>query len=199
MTAIRSPDIWHRDDFAVMANWRRYTRVIEVGVDRGEFAQCFLSRWVAGDLYLAVDTWKPYGEMQWDRTGDLLMCAQRLTPWARHAKIVKASSLEAREYIRNADTEHYRKPYDLIYIDDDHTYERVRDNLTVWWDLVSEIGMLAGHDYGNDLCPGVQQAVDEFAVKHGLTVYVTPDYPSSWYVYKSGMPTGPRIKPEEVF
>lgn len=49
---------------------------------------------------------------------------------------------------------------DFVFIDANHTFEAVRDDLQAWFPKVKYGGILAGHDYYND--PGVKQAVDNF-------------------------------------
>lgn len=59
---------------------------------------------------------------------------------------------------------------DMVYLDGDHSYEAVRDDIRAWWPVVREQGgILAGHDYENSY-PGVMRAVNEFAEETGLTV-----------------------------
>jgi predicted O-methyltransferase YrrM len=53
--------------------------------------------------------------------------------------------------------------FDLVYLDGDHRYETVRDELIAYMPLVRADGYIGGHDYsdtpaGND---GVKRAVDE--------------------------------------
>lgn len=51
--------------------------------------------------------------------------------------------------------------YDLIFIDADHSYESVRDDIQRWWPKLRSGGVFCGHDYGHSAYPGVQQAFDE--------------------------------------
>lgn len=53
------------------------------------------------------------------------------------------------------------KPYDMIYIDALHTYEAVKNDIEMAMDLIKVGGILSGHDYREDMFPGVVQAVDE--------------------------------------
>ena len=51
--------------------------------------------------------------------------------------------------------------FDLVFIDAEHTYEKVKQDIEVWLPLVKENRILCGHDYNNKYYPGVKQAVDE--------------------------------------
>lgn len=70
---------------------------------------------------------------------------------------------------------------DFIYIDADHSYDGVRADLAQAWRLVRSGGFICGHDYTINAARvgdashyvhfGVRQAVDEFLVEHGLSMY----------------------------
>jgi hypothetical protein len=51
--------------------------------------------------------------------------------------------------------------FDIVFIDADHSYESVRDDITAWLPLVRDGGILIGHDWGSEQFPGVAQAVTE--------------------------------------
>lgn len=50
---------------------------------------------------------------------------------------------------------------DLVFIDDDHSYEGCRDAINAWRPKVRSGGWLSGHDYCKDRFPGVVKAVRE--------------------------------------
>lgn len=70
---------------------------------------------------------------------------------------------------------------DFIYLDADHSYEGVKNDLAQAWRLVRYGGFIAGHDYSlnAEKCVdashyknfGVKQAVDEFLDEHDLMLY----------------------------
>lgn len=49
---------------------------------------------------------------------------------------------------------------DFVFIDANHAYDAVKDDLNAWFTKVKRGGIIAGHDYHND--PSVKAAVDEF-------------------------------------
>lgn len=189
MDIVKSPEVWHRGDFALICEWRRLYRVVEVGVDRGEFASCFLSRCWNCQIYIGVDPYEEYGEMQWSRQADFLTAVSVLAKYPR-AKLRQQRSTDAALSLSLSESKLYSEKYDFVYIDGSHRYEDVKSDIEAWWPLVSSKGILAGHDWAmpSGDHAGVQKAVVEFAEKYDLTVYTTPDDPQSWYVYKSGMP-----------
>ena len=50
---------------------------------------------------------------------------------------------------------------DFVFIDADHSYQSVKNDLHAWFPKLNNRGVFAGHDYG-DPTNGVKQAVDEF-------------------------------------
>ena len=68
--------------------------------------------------------------------------------------------------------------FDMVYLDGDHSYEGVKKDIEVAFQKVKPNGWLMGHDYEMNMTKakksyqfGVKQAVDEFCVKHGFSVY----------------------------
>jgi hypothetical protein len=52
---------------------------------------------------------------------------------------------------------------DFVFIDADHTYSSVKQDIACWFPKVKIGGFIAGHDYNSfKVWPGVCQAVDEF-------------------------------------
>lgn len=69
-------------------------------------------------------------------------------------------------------------PVDVIYIDADHSYESVLNDINNWGKHLSSNSIIAGHDYSSKCWPGVVRAVDEsFA---GRNIFKFKD--SSWAV-----------------
>lgn len=59
---------------------------------------------------------------------------------------------------------------DFVYIDADHSYEAVKNDIKLWYPKVKKGGILAGHDYIS-ATPGVIKAVDECI--NGATIKYT--------------------------
>lgn len=60
--------------------------------------------------------------------------------------------------------------FDLIYIDGDHSYEGVKLDLSLSLLKIKKGGMICGHDYTNDMFPGVVAAVNEFCESNNLII-----------------------------
>ncbi len=59
---------------------------------------------------------------------------------------------------------------DAVYIDADHSYDAVRQDLNLSFLKVKENGLIMGHDYEENEFPGVVQAVAEFCKERNLVV-----------------------------
>lgn len=64
---------------------------------------------------------------------------------------------------------------DFVYIDADHSYKGVIGDLELSRNKVRNDGIISGHDYNNDMFPGVVQAVNEFISKYNLQLHLTTD------------------------
>jgi hypothetical protein len=144
---------------------------VEIGVWRGDFSQQLLARLNPRELYL-VDPWEfapqfpgaMYGGTMATTQDDMdaihAEVAQRFAPEVAVGRVIIARD-------RSADAAKGFAPntFDFIYIDGNHSYEAVRDDLTAWAPLLKRNGVLAGDDYrvGGWWKDGVVRAVDEFA------------------------------------
>ena len=71
---------------------------------------------------------------------------------------------------------------DAVYIDAEHSYRAVSDDLNNSYDKVKLGGYIMGHDYDR---PEIQKAVNEFCVKYELNVlHTTEDSPPSFVIKK---------------
>lgn len=183
MAVLLSQEIGRRGHFADLCNRRRLLRhAVEIGTERAAFATTFLETW-KGDKLLCIDPWQNelpgYPEMHWDRAPDLHIAMNAL---ARHNWRVQVFRGTSEEVIRKKIV---GWPIDFLYIDGNHEYDYVRQDIELFWPHVAENGIMAGHDYDVKL-EGVVRAVNEFAEQHNVNVYLThePRF-KSWYVHKA--------------
>ena len=70
--------------------------------------------------------------------------------------------------------EGFDESLDWVYIDANHRYEYVKENLEIWTPKVKKGGICAGHDYDNPKSQGkgwnVKKAVDEFVPRYLLNI-----------------------------
>jgi hypothetical protein len=74
------------------------------------------------------------------------------------------------------------KDLDMVYIDGNHAYEYVKNDIELYYQKVKAGGIIGGHDIdGNSNGEDVKRAVFEFADKNNLSVHVRkPD----WWIIK---------------
>jgi len=66
--------------------------------------------------------------------------------------------------------------FDFMYIDADHTYDGVKNDLALCKQKTKINGIIAGHDYNESRFPGVVQAVQEFCNTYKLSIsFLTND------------------------
>jgi cephalosporin hydroxylase len=86
--------------------------------------------------------------------------------------------------------------FDFVYLDADHTYNSVMDDLESWWPKVKVGGILSGHDYidgdttirlGHSVRFGVVEAVRDFRIKYSIPdekFYVTEELYGNFFIIK---------------
>lgn len=66
-----------------------------------------------------------------------------------------------------------QEPLDLAYIDGNHRYEYVKQDMELYWDSIDPTGILAGHDIQ---IPQVAEAVADFCQEEEVMVAMNPDF-----------------------
>jgi SAM-dependent methyltransferase len=130
----------------------------EVGVWKGRATKALASN-TRGTLY-AIDTWAgvPDDPKQAEYYGDQGEDAYREFLANLAPEIELGTVIPMRSSSTDAAATFEPETFDLVFVDADHRYEAVRDDLEAWWPLVRRGGVLAGHDYH---WPGVAKAVHE--------------------------------------
>lgn len=100
----------------------------------------------------------------------------RLGQFGERSQMLRMDSLEAGKLFKENEL-------DFVFIDADHSYESVKQDVKLWYTKVRSGGVIAGDDYATRW-PGVPQAVDEFFKVLGLTVNQEKDSPRVWWVQK---------------
>ena len=147
----------------------------EVGVWRGDASRGLLTRF-SNLILLAVDPWDTGGSHQTlEATQEVLREAKKqfleATEFAEDRRWVMARpSVDAAKVIAP-------KALDFVFIDAEHTYECVCEDIAAWAPKVRDGGLLCGHDYESPHdkkgIHGVKRAVDEYALQQGCQVRLT--------------------------
>jgi predicted O-methyltransferase YrrM len=146
----------------------------EIGVLDGGTSMYLLAAFPKLQL-VSVDPYKIYNEYDTERLAQAEQTAiQRLTPFGDRSIRVKESSVDAAKMVPAG-------RLDFVFIDADHSYEAVKEDMAAWYPALRPGGLFSGHDYR---WAGVQQAVDEFASANNLKGYCSPKESDIWYLQK---------------
>lgn len=165
---------------------------VEVGVHRGEFAYQILTSW-RGDKLFGVDPYTAAYDPEdpagmGDREDDEQEARKLYEQFGERFTLVKDTSKDALRW--------FNATLDFVYIDGNHRYAHVAQDLWSWWEKLRSGGLLAGHDImaGTRSQPNdggwgheVQKAVLEFAQLKGVDIWLIPEYenePWSYYMVK---------------
>lgn len=73
--------------------------------------------------------------------------------------------------------------FDFVFIDSSHLYENTKAEIRLWLDKVKPGGILAGHDYSDNV--QVEKAVNELIPADYLNIYNTENGHGVWYIQKT--------------
>lgn len=183
----------------------REGRGAEIGVFKGEFSKHILSNW-DGTLYM-IDVWRALGEEYLDSSNH----REHLSAYSEAMNNI--SGYEDRGIMLRADSKIASDmfpddTFDFVYIDANHAYDFVKQDIELWYPKVKWGGYLMGHDYINldwyndpNFLPngkdkhiwngdfyhgvfGVNPAVDEFCEEYGFDLTLTKEWFGSWCIKK---------------
>jgi hypothetical protein len=180
---------------------------VEVGTFKGEFSKEILENW-EGTLYM-VDVWRPLSDKEYldssnhnnFENGVYSEAMKNISGHEDRAVMVRAASEIAANMFED-------NSLDFVYIDANHAYDYVVQDINLWYPKVKEGGYLCGHDYINmdwyndpNFSPngkdkhiyssnfyhgvfGVNPAVDEFCTQNEYHSQVTNEWFGSWWLKK---------------
>lgn len=158
---------------------------VEIGTDRGGYAQNIMDRIPFVELY-TLDPYIPYNE------GDEVKDAEKMKEIEADARntlskypncaILKTTSMEAVKLFED-------NSLDFVFIDGSHHYIDVYNDIFYWAEKIKSGGIIAGHDYKEDDYKGygVIQAVNEYCKDNNIeTLYILKKggFVPCWMFYK---------------
>ncbi len=158
--------IQHRAPYLSFIAWAFHievNKIAEIGVNKGETSILLRNLFPQAELYL-IDPWSLSSEY-----------IQSGTPISRKQKHYEKAYQAVKTQFEHDPTVHIFRmgsltastqtpnDFDLVFIDGNHEYMQVKQDITAWLPKVRPGGILAGHDYepSMPIFDGVKQAVDE--------------------------------------
>lgn len=141
----------------------RSAKIVEVGCWQGCSTLAMAAN-TQGMVY-AVDTFLGSPELMermkaFAPGNDLFTQFMRNVGDFRNVYVKRMTSLEAAESLKE-------ERFDLLFLDANHSYESVREDLLAWMPLLNRGGIASGHDRQWD---GVKAAIDELLPGHKVAV-----------------------------
>lgn len=153
----------------------------ELGVSYGFNLVYFLDELHNISKVYAIDPYSPYDDGPGgyvdqetiDKVKDLFL--QNIEIYKHKVQFINLPSLDAHHDIPN-------NSLDYIFIDGDHSYKAVSNDIKFYYSKVKSGGIFAGHDYN---LSDVKQAVSEFMQQQNVPLSSLKHCPNStWYWYK---------------
>jgi predicted O-methyltransferase YrrM len=144
---------------------------VEVGTCYGEFAEILCLANSGGHL-TCCDPWMPYhggGVNRVEHTHAIAV--ERLAKY--NVTILRKPSLEGAPTIKNGSL-------DYVYIDGDHMFDMVIQDILAWVPKVRKEGIIALHDYHSECGADVMMAINAYTHCHDIR---------PWYVTREQLPT----------
>lgn len=162
----------------------------EIGVAEGHFSEYMLKTIPDLNLY-CVDSWTVYKENRWSGSEErnehhYSKTIERLKPYLG-ANIINEFSMRAVQHFGN-------NSLDFVYIDGNHSFDYVMQDLIEWSKRVRKGGIVSGDDYYSFKGAGVVDAVNAYTKAHGIEFNLTDpltdkiqdrgsqEQPSFWWI-----------------
>lgn len=170
---------FRRRDLATLFNEMGYKVGAEVGVAGGRYSQVLCER--ISDLKLfCVDPWD---KSKYNRRGgpseqhytNYDLTKERLQGY--DYTMIRAISMDGVKFFEDSSL-------DFVYIDANHDFDFVMEDLVHWTRKVKKGGIVSGHDYYNFNNSGVVEAVNVYTRMHDKKLFVTDkevDREASWW------------------
>ncbi|KKQ07257.1 hypothetical protein A2858_00010 [Candidatus Daviesbacteria bacterium RIFCSPHIGHO2_01_FULL_36_37] len=181
-----------------------YTKGCEVGVEKGKNAQNMFECIPNLQLY-AVDPYKQHPQCSYEATAYLRRWDDRyLRAVKRQAqkRLQDKNAVIIEKFSEDGVKDIPDNSLDFVYIDGDHSYDAVMQDIILWGRKVRKGGIISGHDYFYDnnkegRKAKVTQAVNDYTRVHGIEFYITGE---DKYVKKGDIsPSWFWVKMEDIY
>jgi predicted O-methyltransferase YrrM len=132
-----------------------FTKGCEVGTADGRYSEILCQK-IKGLELIAVDPFYRKGHEEKAR--------ERLKPF--NVTIEKMTSMEAVRFVAN-------ESLDFVFIDANHSFDYVMEDIINWSRKVKSGGIVSGHDYYHFVNSGVIEAVNKYCEIHRINLNLT--------------------------
>lgn len=164
----------------------------EIGVERGVFSKVICQKGKIDKLYL-IDCWKAYSgyrdHVSQKKLDGFYKITKKQVKDYGFCELIRKFSLEAVEDFED-------NSLDFVYIDANHDYKHVYEDLTAWIKKVKKGGIVSGHDYvkrkGQDKYYAVVQALNDFVKANNIpeiTIFRGDSSPSWMFIKRDSFGT----------
>lgn len=179
--------IKNRNDFYILLKKIKAKKICEIGIWKGDNLKNLLKHDVEEaygiDSYCNNHLSNKGIEFSLKDLNEMYENVKKLEIKYKNLKIIRELSCKASSLFKD-------NYFDFIYIDADHSYEHIKEDLEIWYPKVKKGGILSGHDYVNHTLKngvsfGVIKAVNEFSKKYNLDLFLTEESYPSWIFLKN--------------
>ncbi len=147
----------------------------EVGVAQGIFSEAMFKAIPGLKLY-CVDSWTPYKANRWGGSQERNDHHCQATLKRLHKHILKEKAIILDGFSMNEVRKIEHESLDFVYIDANHAFNFVMQDLIEWSKRVKPGGIVSGDDYYHFRGAGVIKAVNAYCEAHGITPSFTDPY-----------------------
>lgn len=170
---METSDIKDRIDIPLwLASRGMFGNAVEIGVCQGAFAHGVLKIWKCSQ-YVMVDPWRSQDKTIYKEKHDNVDFEQAYKACLELTKSF-SNAVTMRMLSERAAAKFPNDHFDWVYIDGNHCYEAVMQDLNCWWPKLKAGGVFSGHDFYTDThwphwCE-VKKAVLEWLPQHGYSM-----------------------------
>jgi len=172
-----------REELPKFLRNRGLTTGAEIGVYKAEFTESFCKE---GLRIYGIDPWTAENyplEKRQTRQDFLYGHAQRVVAKYPNCTLIRKTSVEASKDFED-------ESLDFVYIDGNHNFMSIAEDLYVWTPKVKKGGVISGHDYAHTPNPKINQTC--LHVKFVVDAWIKCFGINNWYVIG-----GMRNKPDQ--
>jgi hypothetical protein len=187
------PLVFNRTDIPKLMNDYYIDRKVgkittcEIGVRAGNHSAQILDTLPLLDEHIMIDCWMEQDEKIYKDGANkpnniqeniFNNCVKNTKRFEDKIKFIRKLSNDAIDDIPD-------KHIDYLYIDANHSYEAVKNDLNLWVPKMKPNSIIAGHDYVVAADFGVIKAVNEYAINNKKIIFLTRNVKEnlSWFIF----------------